>query len=124
MGVKVEHAIHAVFNVASGKIYFVRYLFHIHVPKMRFSAGIQNFMPQNSFLGTWRSVFWTQEFLGAGCYSLPGRTFQGEHFALLITLSLVLTGSSSIFPKSGHFRLPGSANFAYLVPTFELIFLN
>ena len=50
-------SLHAVSNVASGKVYFVLVISNIRGRKMRFSESSQNSMPEKSIFGQIEVIF-------------------------------------------------------------------
>ena len=50
-------SLHAVFNLVSGKVYFVIGIFNIHGRKMQFSESTQNFLSKKSIFGHFEVIF-------------------------------------------------------------------
>ena len=50
-------SLHAIFNAASGTVYFVIVISKIHGRKMRFSESSQNSMSEKSIFGPFEVIF-------------------------------------------------------------------
>ena len=78
---RMSRSVHAVFNVVSGNVHFVKAVSKIHGQKMRFSASSQNFKSEKSIFGHVEVFFLNVKYFfpGQGWF-FPVSTFEEEYF--------------------------------------------